>query len=148
MWHKYRMTIINFQTLFQGDWRFERQVTGLFSENAFLKGRAVFMDLPKSIQRSYEEQGAYEQQGQEVSFQNSYLYDVPSPQCCRVLFPDGRLFYELSQNVQGLQHLCGEDHYEGNFEAVSQDLWTLSWYVKGPRKDYEIVTSYIREFVL
>ncbi len=138
------MLDINFQMLFKGLWCFKRQVTGLFPEGITFQGQGYFLASDRPHQRLYKEEGVYTRRCQEIPFQNQYLYEVGSPQHCRVLFPDGRLFYELSNLSQDIQHICGEDQYRGRFEVLTPEQWQLSWRVAGPRKSYEIQTFYQR----
>ncbi len=139
--------MIDFNDLFKGKYAFQRQVTGLFPDVLSFEGQAVFKQISPSRQ-TYEEFGSYLHNNQVIEFQTSYIYEIISPQHCQVLFPDGRLFYELFQNPQDIQHICGHDHYQGYFEVLSQNEWQLSWGIKGPRKDLKILTSYHRESML
>lgn len=138
------MIDFNFETLFKGLWSFKRQVTGIFPEELTVEGQGYFTAGGQSNQRRYKEEGVYTRESQDIPFENTYLYELISPQQCRVLFPDGRLFYELSNVYQEIQHLCGEDKYGGQFEVRGLYRWQLSWQVTGPRKSYEIHTVYRR----
>ena len=138
------MVNINFENLFKGRWHFKRQVRGVFPDKLSFQGQGYFTASAPPSQRLYKEEGAYTQKNQEIPFQNTYLYEVKTPQECRVLFPDGRLFYEISSQSQEIEHLCGEDKYQGHFEALTPNQWQLFWRVTGPRKSYEIQTFYQR----
>lgn len=65
----------------------------------------------------------------------------------QVLFEDGRFFHPLDLQSGEWQatHLCGDDVYEGAFAALSEDTWTMTWNVKGPRKDQTLRTRFLRE---
>lgn len=63
----------------------------------------------------------------------------------QVFFPDGRPFIALVRaSAQRVQHICGEDRYRGRFLFADADLWTESWSVLGPRKDYRSLARYRR----
>ena len=137
------MTNLNFPSLFKGSWTFTRTVKGGLQGPLAFEGRASFT-LKKS-HTLYEESGSYTLKNQPIDFSASYLYEFNTPEHCRILFPDQRFFYELTTSQQSIEHICGQDQYKGNFEALSLDHWTLNWQIKGPRKkDIEIMTSYFR----
>ena len=135
--------MINFQTLFKDHWRFKRNVTGLFPHPLDFEGDAQF--IQKDEYRLYEESGAYTLNDQSIDFATSYLYQLMSPIHCRILFPDQRPFYDLTESQQSLDHLCDPDHYRGHFKSLSPDFWELYWHISGPRKkNVEIMTCYFR----
>lgn len=63
-----------------------------------------------------------------------------------VNFPDGRLFYTLENQTQPqtIDHRCGNDHYQGEYTVQSQTQFTQIWKVKGPKKEYTMITEYSR----
>lgn len=135
--------MINFPDLFKGAWRFERNVKGLFQHPLRFEGHARFIQKP--LHTLYDESGAYALNGQQIDFATSYLYRFLAKDRCRIFFPNRRLFYELTQSSQSIEHLCGRDHYKGRFEILSADRWKLNWYISGPRKkNIEIMTCYFR----
>ncbi len=133
----------NFSSLFKGSWRFERHVKGLFPQRLAFEGLASFAQ--QAALRLYEESGSYKLNNQPMDFSTSFLYEILSETHCRILFSDQRLFYELTKPQETLEHLCGQDHYEGYFERLSADQWILNWRIKGPRKkNIEIMSCYFR----
>lgn len=135
--------MINFTNLFRGSWRFERNVKGLFPDSLEFEGGAHF--IQDGDYNRYDESGRYTLNDQSIDFATSYLYHLLTPIHCRVLFPDQRLFYELTECSQEIEHFCGKDHYKGQFNYVSQDHWALRWSIEGPRKkNTQIMTSYFR----
>jgi hypothetical protein len=63
-----------------------------------------------------------------------------------VRFDDGRPFHplDLSTGSFAAVHPCGEDHYEGEYRVLGDDLFEVEWRVRGPRKDQRIHTRYRR----
>ena len=77
----------------------------------------------------------------------AYEYTFPrSAAAAEVLFDDGRHFHplDLTQGAWSATHLCGDDVYEGEWVAVGRDEWTMTWRVKGPRKDQVLRTTFFR----
>jgi hypothetical protein len=63
-----------------------------------------------------------------------------------VFFADGREFYHLdprSGRWTG-QHPCGQDHYELAGQLLGDGTFEERWRVRGPAKDYEIITTLVR----
>lgn len=79
-------------------------------------------------------------------FQATRLYRlVFGEQHVNIHFEDGRLFIALTAaNVQRVQHVCGEDRYRGRFLFAENGLWTETWSVLGPRKNYKTFARYWR----
>lgn len=136
-------TMINFPRLFEGSWRFERIIKKTFPDPLAFEGQAHFVE--KEELNFYEESGVYTLREQQINFTGSYLYQFVHKTHCRVLFSNHQPFYELTQSAQTIEHLCGQDHYKGHFEAFSENHWTLNWHISGPRKkNIEIMTCYFR----
>jgi hypothetical protein len=47
-----------------------------------------------------------------------------------------------------VEHLCGEDRYDGEYRLLDPDTLLVRWRVTGPAKDLEIETTYRREHPL
>lgn len=82
----------------------------------------------------------------DADFFQTYLYRFPINECLQVLFMDGRLFYELNHQHEQIRHMCGGDLYLGEFNFDNPETWHQIWRVKGPRKDYQIETIFMRSF--
>ena len=61
-------------------------------------------------------------------------------------FADGRLFHalELTGGRCEATHLCGADVYRGAYLIEGEDRFTVTWRVRGPRKDDVIESAYDR----
>ena len=64
-----------------------------------------------------------------------------------ILFPDGRAFFDLpsAQTRVSVAHECPPDRYDGTLSVQDSDHWQLQWRVRGPRKDYAMVSDYYRQ---
>lgn len=51
------------------------------------------------------------------------------------------LKYKDNDYVSETDYCCGNDHYWARLQVASH-RFTLCWQVKGPRKDYQLVTDY------
>ncbi|MGJ3559111.1 DUF6314 family protein [Streptomyces sp. INA 01156] len=63
-----------------------------------------------------------------------------------VRFADGRPFHDLdlSTGRYVAEHPCAADLYRGEFTVHDEDRWRTLWRVRGPAKDLELDTNYIR----
>ncbi|MCF2903507.1 DUF6314 family protein [Octadecabacter sp. CECT 8868] len=92
---------------------------------------------------TYRETGGLIVNGQRFEAERSYLWQQAGDRIW-VSFEDGRAFHDFDPQSGGLasEHLCGEDMYRGGYEVSDWPLWSVTWNVKGPRKDYRSVTIY------
>lgn len=110
-----------------------------------LRGNAIFR--PSGPHLLYEERGTLilgEHRGQA---EQTYRYDFNEGDGrALVRFRDGRLFHDLdlSSGQDRPRHACPPDIYEGVFLALGPSAWRTEWKVSGPRKDYDLVTTYTR----
>jgi len=56
---------------------------------------------------------------------------------------DGRPFHPLVLG-ETVEHLCGDDRYDGEYRLRDDDTLEVRWRVTGPQKDLEIETTYRR----
>ncbi len=61
-----------------------------------------------------------------------------------VEFEDGRFFHSFDATTPEAQHWCDPDTYQVRYMFDEWPVWTSTWRVSGPRKDYEMVSSYQR----
>jgi hypothetical protein len=61
-----------------------------------------------------------------------------------VHFDDGRFFHriDLVHSAPQDRHFCDLDDYAVSYKFTQWPIWTSLWKVKGPRKDYEMHSSY------
>ena len=75
-------------------------------------------------------------------FYQRYLLDFTAEGVC-VSYPNGAEFYRLPHihGTHHIRHQCGDDVYQGTWAYETTTLH-LSWDVKGPRKEYTMITVY------
>ena len=61
-----------------------------------------------------------------------------------VYFEDGRLFHQVPPGGGAASHWCAPDQYDGRYDFTDWPRFTVTWTVKGPRKDYRMVSRYAR----
>ena len=59
-----------------------------------------------------------------------------------ISFDDGRAFHALRFDDPSARHWCDPDTYEVAYDFAQMPLWSARWRVRGPRKDYVIITRY------
>jgi Family of unknown function (DUF6314) len=136
------------QNYFKGNWAFTREVHNFpsVSSSFMLHGKAYFQDLAP-YSKLYKEEGEYSLHQHTIPFSQEYLFKFsPSakhPFRCQVLFPDGRLFYEITAPKQTMSHTCNKDLYQGHFEIIDDRQWCCGWNISGPRKqNITLITHY------
>jgi uncharacterized protein DUF6314 len=129
-----------------GDWTIDRLVLDRANgmEGQF-EGRAHFTLCGSAL--LYEEHGTLTFGEHRGRSGQSYRYDFPEGDGrANVHLRDGRPFHslDLSQGQDFVSHACHPDLYDGRFVALGSSSWRSTWTVKGPRKDYDLVTMYVR----
>jgi hypothetical protein len=95
---------------------------------------------------SYHEQGELRFRGHRGSASRSLIYRGRPDGTADVFFADGREFYLLdprSGRWRG-EHQCGADHYAVAGQVLGSGSFEERWRVRGPDKDYEIMTTLVR----
>jgi hypothetical protein len=62
-----------------------------------------------------------------------------------VRFDDGRPFHTIRFTAPADNHWCDPDTYTVTYDFDAFPNWTSVWAVKGPRKDYRMVTRYRKQ---
>ncbi|MBT4879691.1 MAG: hypothetical protein HON43_01795 [Alphaproteobacteria bacterium] len=136
----------NLFSFLRGQWTLARSVTDFRDEKTFsLKGIASYEgDFPILI---YNEEGKGIGPQFENDFFQSYTYKFNTISTADILFTDGRFFHELclEKGPCLTEHKCNQDIYQGSFTCLSHTQLKMCWHVKGPRKDYEIISTYIKQ---
>ena len=126
---------------FEGRWQLRRRIRdfGPGPDGTFV-GEARL--TPGGPGLRYEETGLLTLGGARVEGRQSYLWHQAGEEIS-VSFPDGRFFHRIGPGpAPGALHLCDPDTYRGAYDFRDWPVWTLTWRVTGPRKDYESVTTY------
>ena len=130
---------------FLGTWRFSRlirdaqggeigQVTGIVTITG------------DSAEARYDEVGEMVLPGQTpLKAERRYLWRA-DPAGIAVSFDDGRPFHliRLTQPEPEAELWCDPDTYRVAYDFTLWPVWTATWRVTGPRKDYVMVTAYER----
>lgn len=131
---------------FEGTWRLSRRITDRrVGQTGHAVGRVVL-----------------ERDGSGLSYHESVTLHLPGQlpiegtRCYRwhacddgiaVAFDDGRPFHTiaLDRSRPEADHWCDPDEYDVVYDFVDWPVWTVTWEVQGPRKDYRMETLFARE---
>jgi hypothetical protein len=130
-----------------GTWKIERSIEG----HGTLAGEAVFAPTDDGM-LAYRERGELRlDSGAVLTAEREYLF-ARRPGGLSVFFAEKppRLFHEviLTGGEEYLQatadHLCNADHYRSDYAFKADGSFVIRHVVRGPKKDYAIVTVYTR----
>jgi hypothetical protein len=130
-----------------GSWAFDRSAEGYGT----MTGLAVFTAIDQD-RLAYREDGLLRLvNGQELSAQREYLFSA-RPQGFNVFFAEdpARLFQEVTLSPEegalrgSAEHQCSADLYSSVYEFRSDGTFVIRHVARGPRKDYTMVTKYVR----
>ena len=125
---------------FEGTWRFTREVAEADGRHATVKGRAVWLRDGAGL--AYTETGEMRIEGHApMQVERRYSWDSD----LAVSFEDGRFFHHVPPEGGETAHWCDPDQYDGTYDFGNWPEFTVTWRVRGPRKDYRMVTCYRRE---
>ena len=131
----------------EGRWRIVRRIPG----TARLRGVADFTPL-RAGQLAYKETGTLLlANGQTTTAEREYIFaaapagfDVYFVESPPRLFHEARLSLSNAVLVAECEHLCIADNYRSRYRWRSADRFSIFHRVKGPRKNYCMVTTYTR----
>ncbi|MBX9976797.1 MAG: hypothetical protein K2X98_00910 [Alphaproteobacteria bacterium] len=133
----------------QNHWHLSRTL----SDGGCMEGTAVFTPLTdKHEQLHYSEKGIFHQCSHPLlpptEFYQDYVYTFYEKNMFSIHFSheEGQKFmtFSTTQNPSLSTHVCKNDRYTGYFEQLTNDRFSLTYDVKGPRKNYRSVTHYLR----
>ena len=128
----------------EGKWSINRNIKGI----GYGKGRASFtkstddqnvLCYSERLDLHLGENQHYSNAHQEYKF----IYD-PERMCLEKYTSAESLMYRLEitgKKARGL-YLCSPDKYIATYDFIDDNLFTLTYFVSGPRKDYIIVTEF------
>lgn len=129
---------------FAGDWIIERRIEDVRAGCAGrLDGAARFAAGPEGL--LYSEEGLLTLGGGPgVTASRRYLWREAGGGAIEVRFEDGRFFHRFyaDEAAPGAVHDCPPDQYRVRYDFARWPRWTAEWRVRGPRKDYALVTRY------
>lgn len=130
---------------FKGRWRISRRIeAGGASGSGLFDGIAVFTGFEGGL--TYKEAGELrlpEQSGMQASREYIWREGAGGVDVC---FEDGSDFHhiDLASNVVTAWHDCHPDFYEVSYNFTHWPNWRAIWRVRGPAKDYTMITDYCR----
>ena len=144
---------------FKGSWIFEREILWSDSQKVYGRadGNAIWNASEQPATLQYQETGKLniiETQHQQAFFRN-YKYHITA-EGLSIYFDDA-----LTQNFNLYQqyiyrkednklipkeiHVCNKDLYEGDFTLTNGHHFIHTSVIKGPHKDYTIITRYTKQ---
>jgi hypothetical protein len=127
-----------------GDWIMTRSIRfRRTAKRGFLEGRASVSRDGHHL--SLIEQGLLRLDGREAMASQRYALTFHGAMV-RVHFRDGSFFHDFELRASGYTTIyhCDPDQYVGRYRVLDPDVWSLTWCVRGPRKDYDMRTLYRR----
>jgi len=122
---------------FKGAWRFERAVLEADGRRVEVTGRALWQ--PEGAGLLQTETGEMRLPGHApMQVERRYLWQAG----LEVHFEDGRFFHRVPPEGGAAAHWCDPDRYDGVYEFSSWPVFRVRWRVCGPRKDYQMDTTY------
>lgn len=139
--------VADLRAFLAGAWRIARTVRDArLGQDGSFDGTAVFMEADDG-DLLLTETGTLRFGDHAGPAEQTYRYAFPDgPRRAMVFRHDGSPFHDLdlSDGTAEVLHHCGADIYRGGFRVEGHDAWTVRWLVKGPRKDYDMMTRYSR----
>jgi hypothetical protein len=134
--------------LLRGTWRVERRLTDHRTGSAgWFRGTARFEPAgPDEL--AYHESGELAFGEHRGPASRRLIYRRRPDGTADVFFADGREFYRLDPRPGWWQarHPCGRDEYVLAGRVLGERAFEEHWRVRGPDKDYEIMTTLTRTY--
>lgn len=124
---------------FEGRWRLARVIRPAQGPEGRFDGKALWRPVRGGM--AYEERGVLRLDGQqEMQAERRYFWDA----ALDVYFDDGRFFHTVPALGGAAHHWCAPDQYDVTYDFSEWPAFRAVWRVKGPRKDYEMISRYTR----
>jgi hypothetical protein len=133
-----------------GAWHIERRITDrALGVTGSFSGTGRWTQAGAELactELAYAEQGELSFNGHRGPASRSLIYRGRPDGTADVLFSGGRYFYHLDPRPGRWQarHDCGRDVYELSARRLGPGSFEEHWRVRGPGKDYEIMTTLVR----
>ncbi|MEM9393213.1 MAG: DUF6314 family protein [Pseudomonadota bacterium] len=128
---------------FEGRWRIQRRIEDRLGPDARFEGVGIFTRDAEGLR--YNETGQLHAAGQSFSATRRYSWRMEDTQIA-VYFDDGRLFHSFElTGASRAGHDCAPDRYDVTYAFENWPAWRSVWEVRGPRKDYRMVSAFARE---
>ncbi len=145
-----KRSVYHLRQYLEHPWRFQRQIvhhdTG---QLVHIHGTVSWQDISEpnaAPMLCCRETGVIQLANYTGKATQMYGYTFKSDVHAEVSFSDGRFFYNLNLTTSHckIQHLCGDDTYDGVVDAITDTTYQQIWRVIGPRKDYTSHTTFSR----
>jgi hypothetical protein len=127
---------------FAGVWDVEREIDDTRAgRRGRFTGSATF--TPDGAGLAYREAGLLRLPDlPAMRAERSYAWRAAADGIIEVRFPDGRFFHSFAtgEPEPSAVHDCPPDRYEVRYDFTAWPCWRAEWRVRGPRKDYEMVS--------
>lgn len=128
-------------TEFVGKWRLTRDIQEHTGGITTFSGEAVLSE--SDAQLEYRESGRVTlANSKTIHAERIYIWRNGLNGQIDVYFADKRFFHSFSADKPYAEHLCGNDLYKVTYDFTRWPVWESVWQVKGPRKDYTMVSHY------
>jgi hypothetical protein len=128
---------------FTGRWQVAREITDHRSRApAQFTGIAEF--TPDDAGLAYLETGQLSLPGQPPFHAERRYHWREGADGFDVHFDDGRFFHSVDPDSPTAQHWCDPDTYDVTYDFHAWPIWSSRWTVTGPRKAYDMITTYTR----
>ncbi len=129
---------------FAGDWRLDRVIEdALAGRQGRFTGQARFRPGPDGL--DYAEEGTLTLgDAPPMTARRDYRWSADASDGIEVRFADGRFFHRFPADdpTPEALHDCDPDQYHVRYDFRAWPRWTAEWRVRGPRKDYLLVSTY------
>lgn len=125
---------------FEGVWRVTRDIAHGDGARARFAGVARWVPVAEGLH--YVERGEMRMPGHApMQAERRYLWRED----LSVWFEDGRFFHQVPETGGQAEHWCDPDMYRVRYDFADWPAFQATWEVTGPRKDYRMVSRYLRE---
>ena len=122
---------------FEGRWYLNRSITHAHAPNGHFNGVAEWR--PDDTGLYYRETGKLVIAGHPpMQTERSYSWRAG----LMVFFEDGRFFHKVPTSGTEAVYICEPDEYRVVYRFEAWPIFETEWRVRGPRKDYIMVTRY------
>ncbi len=124
---------------FKGRWHLTRQITPADGPSGQFDGIATWSPVTEGL--AYHELGMLQIANHPpMQAERRYLWRPD----LSVWFEDGRFFHTVPADGGATGHWCDPDQYDVVYTFDDWPSFRVSWRVKGPAKDYTMISDYSR----
>ena len=124
---------------FEGRWALSREIRPASGAAGRFEGEAEWQ--PSEGGLAYVERGLLMLEGHApMQAERRYFWE----EGLNVYFDDGRFFHQVPPEGGEAAHWCDPDQYDVTYDFMQWPRFETKWQVRGPRKDYEMISFYSR----